>query len=178
MWLLQHLEWQASRDQHREEKQVEDTREMASHLILLAKTQSVPWVSIRKCKTGPSGTRIVAPFGHRADDSPEGQGNQIAKELLMTDIRSPTLLYLKGFLFLLVGCLAGGILLAENPSWRAAILLGLTVWAFCRAYYFAFYVIEHYIDPSYKFAGLWSAAWYVGRQFFATSSGNPPENTR
>lgn len=79
----------------------------------------------------------------------------------MTDIRSPVLLYAKGLLFLVLGCLAGGILLAEHPSFKAAILLALAIWAFCRAYYFAFYVIEHYVDRSYRFAGLWSFARYV-----------------
>lgn len=79
----------------------------------------------------------------------------------MTDIRSPALLYAKGLLFLLLGCLAAGILLAQHPSWIVAILLGISIWAFCRAYYFAFYVIEHYVDPNYKFAGLWSFARYV-----------------
>jgi hypothetical protein len=79
----------------------------------------------------------------------------------MTDIRSPALLYLKGFLFMLLGCLAGGVLLAQHASFRTAILLVLTIWAFCRAYYFAFYVIEHYIDPQYKFAGLSSLVWHL-----------------
>lgn len=35
------------------------------------------------------------------------------------------------------------------------MLLALAVWGFCRAYDFAFYVIEHYIDPGYRYAGLW-----------------------
>jgi len=42
-----------------------------------------------------------------------------------------------------------------------ALLLLVAVWSFCRAYYFAFYVIEHYVDPSYKFAGLTSFAMYL-----------------
>ena len=33
-------------------------------------------------------------------------------------------------------------------------LLAVAIWAFCRAYYFAFYVIDHYIDPSQRYAGL------------------------
>jgi hypothetical protein len=32
------------------------------------------------------------------------------------------------------------------------------------AYYFAFYVIEHYVDPGYRFAGLWSFVRYVLRK--------------
>ena len=96
----------------------------------------------------------------------------------MTDITSPKLLCAKGALYVVAGLMASGLLLYDRPLLRDGALLALAVWCVARAYYFAFYVIEHYIDPSYKFAGLWSAAWYVGRQFFATSSGNPPENTR
>jgi hypothetical protein len=36
----------------------------------------------------------------------------------------------------------------------------LAIWAFCRAYYFAFYVIENYIDPKFRFAGLLSVLGY------------------
>ncbi len=72
----------------------------------------------------------------------------------MADIRSPRLLYLKGGLMLVVGLLASGLLIAECPNWKVAGLLALAVWGFARAYYFAFYVIEHYIDGSYKYAGL------------------------
>jgi hypothetical protein len=61
----------------------------------------------------------------------------------MKDIRDPRLLYAKGFLFLFGGLLAAGLLLAETPSWKVAVLLTIAVWCFARAYYFAFYVIEH-----------------------------------
>jgi hypothetical protein len=82
----------------------------------------------------------------------------------MADIRDPRLLYLKGALFLLLGCLASGLLIWENPSVRVGLLLVIAVWAFARAYYFVFYVIEHYIDDRYKFAGLWSFARYLARR--------------
>jgi hypothetical protein len=49
-------------------------------------------------------------------------------------------------LFLLIGTVASVLLVLESPSLKVALLLLLTVWAFCRAY-FAFYVIEHYSDP-------------------------------
>ena len=32
----------------------------------------------------------------------------------------------------------------------------IAVWCFCRFYYFAFYVIEHYVGASYRFSGLLS----------------------
>jgi hypothetical protein len=79
----------------------------------------------------------------------------------MVDIRNTKLLYLKGALFLLLGVLAAGLLLAEHADWKFAALLALTIWSFARAYYFVFYVIEHYIDPGFKFAGLWDFARYL-----------------
>jgi hypothetical protein len=89
----------------------------------------------------------------------------------MADISNPKLLYLKGGLFLVIGCFAAAILLIENPSLRFAALFGVAVWAFARAYYFAFYVIEHYIDPGYRYAGLWSFASYL-------MSGRRPNGSR
>ncbi len=82
----------------------------------------------------------------------------------MSDIRSPRLLYFKGALFLFLGLLSAGLLLAEHLNWEFAALLALAIWSFSRAYYFAFYVIEHYIDPDFKFAGLWAFAQYLVRQ--------------
>ena len=82
----------------------------------------------------------------------------------MKDIRDPRLLYAKGFLFLLGGLLAATIILAESPSWKIALLLAIAVWCFARAYYFVFYVIEHYIDPTYKFAGLIDFIRYLLRR--------------
>jgi hypothetical protein len=79
----------------------------------------------------------------------------------MTDIRSPRLLYFKGGLFVVIGCIASAILLIEHPNLRYALLLGVAIWSFARAYYFAFYVIEHYIDPGYRYAGLFSFAKYL-----------------
>lgn len=63
-------------------------------------------------------------------------------------------MWLKGWLFLVIGLLSAGMLLVEHWSWRTALLLALCVWGFCRAYYFAFYVIERWVDPSFKFSGL------------------------
>ena len=65
-------------------------------------------------------------------------------------------MYLKAGLLLLIGISSAALILAENPSLKLAILLAITVWAFARAYYFAFYVIERYIDPQFKFSGLGS----------------------
>ena len=74
----------------------------------------------------------------------------------MTDLKSAWAIYLKAGLFLVIGVISATLLLADNFSWGRALLLGLVVWSFCRAYYFAFYVIEHYVDASFRFAGLLS----------------------
>lgn len=54
----------------------------------------------------------------------------------------------------MLGCLSGGLLLSSILSLRNLVLLVLTIWSFCRCYYFAFYVIEHYVDRSYRYRGL------------------------
>ncbi|MFO1064818.1 MAG: hypothetical protein U0892_13215 [Pirellulales bacterium] len=79
------------------------------------------------------------------------------------DLKSPTAIYAKGLLFVVMGLLSGSVLLADNFSWTRSALLLITIWAFCRAYYFAFYVIEHYIDGEYRFAGLVDFAKYLIR---------------
>jgi hypothetical protein len=79
----------------------------------------------------------------------------------MTDIRNVRLLWTKGLLFLLIGTVASVLLLLETPSLKVALLLALAVWGFCRAYYFAFYVIQHYADPGYRFSGLLSFLRYA-----------------
>jgi len=80
---------------------------------------------------------------------------------LTEDLTSPRAILLKGWLFLLLGILAAGGLLALYFTWEAAALLVIALWAFCRWYYFMFYVIEHYVDPGYKFAGLGSFLSYA-----------------
>lgn len=79
----------------------------------------------------------------------------------MQDIKDTRLMWLKGMLFLILGIISAVLLMVESPRWETAILILVTVWAFCRAYYFAFYVIEHYVDPGYRFSGLGSFVRYV-----------------
>jgi hypothetical protein len=79
----------------------------------------------------------------------------------MPDLNDPRLMYLKAWLFLAIGLLGITGILLIAPSLRLAALLAITIWAFCRLYYFLFYVIERYIDPQYRFAGLGAAAAYL-----------------
>lgn len=82
----------------------------------------------------------------------------------MGDLKDTRLIILKGWLFLLAGFVAAGILLFEHWSLRNAFLLGIAIWSFCRFYYFAFYVIEKYVDPSFKFSSLWAFFSYLLRR--------------
>ena len=79
----------------------------------------------------------------------------------MADLKNPTVIWIKGLLFLFLGLLASGLLIAQAPNITVILLLCLAVWAFCRFYYFAFYVIEHYVDSDYRFAGLLSFLRYA-----------------
>jgi hypothetical protein len=79
----------------------------------------------------------------------------------MKDLTNPTWIKLKGMLFLLLGLLSAALLYLGQRSLRTLLLLAISVWCFCRFYYFAFYVIEHYVDPSYRFSGLFSFARYM-----------------
>ena len=80
---------------------------------------------------------------------------------LFRDLNSAKSIYAKGILFVLMAMLAGGLLLAKVPRWDIAMLLVICIWASCRAYYFAFYVIEKYVDSKYRFSGLFDFAMYL-----------------
>ena len=82
----------------------------------------------------------------------------------MRDLQSMKAMWLKGWLFLLIGVMSAALLLIEHWSWRTAALLVLCVWGFCRAYYFAFYVIERWADPGFKFSGLGHFLCYAWRR--------------
>ncbi len=81
----------------------------------------------------------------------------------MKDLTSATWIKVKGTLFLLLGIAAATLLWLEQPTWKVSWLLALAIWCFCRFYYFAFYVIENYVDPGYKFSGLGSFLCYLLR---------------
>jgi hypothetical protein len=76
-------------------------------------------------------------------------------------ITNPKVLYVKAGLFVVGGVLASIGVLLEHPTVKVAVLLAVAVWCFSRAYYFAFYVVEKYVDPGYRFAGIASFVRYV-----------------
>jgi hypothetical protein len=83
----------------------------------------------------------------------------------MGDLKDARLIVLKGILFLFAGLVAAGVLLGENFSLRTAFLLFVAIWGFCRFYYFAFYVVEKYVDSSFKFSSLWAFGIYLWKRW-------------
>lgn len=79
----------------------------------------------------------------------------------MTSLTNPNLIKAKGLLFLFLGLLSALLLFLEHPSLNVGVLLTLAIWSFCRFYYFAFYVIEYYVNSDYRFSGLISFARYL-----------------
>lgn len=76
------------------------------------------------------------------------------------DLTSPRLLKLKAALFLVILGLSTGYLAVMFWPLLNALVAGLFVlclWSACRAYYFCFYVLQHYADPTYRYAGLLDA---------------------
>ncbi len=70
----------------------------------------------------------------------------------------------KAALFVVIAVLAAAVLVAREPTYTTVGCVAAIAWASSRAYYFAFYVIEHYVDPGYRFAGLWSFAVWLWRE--------------
>ena len=91
----------------------------------------------------------------------------------MTDLTNPRLIKLKGVLFLFIGIASALLLVLEQPTIRVAVLLAIAIWCFCRFYYFAFYVIQHYVDPAYRFSGLFSFCRYMMQRRSQTAANRP-----
>lgn len=78
----------------------------------------------------------------------------------MSNLQSKSLILLKGWLFFGLGTIAAGSLVWRYADFTSVALLAIAIWSFCRFYYFAFYVIQHYVDADYRFSGLWDFLRY------------------
>jgi hypothetical protein len=79
----------------------------------------------------------------------------------MKTLTSPWMLCLKAALLVVAGTTSGCLMFVQEPTLMTVALLSTTVWSFCRAYYFAYYVVERYVDPTYRFSGILSLVRYV-----------------
>lgn len=82
----------------------------------------------------------------------------------MKDLTHAGWMYAKATMLVAIGCLSFWLLLDNLPTWQRIVLQLLMVWAFARAYYFAFYVIQHYVDNTYRFSGLLGFCRYLFRR--------------
>ena len=76
------------------------------------------------------------------------------EEPSMTDITSKKVIVLKGILFLLIVIGSSMVILIKQPTLMAVLALCVLIWASARFYYFLFYVLERYVDPSLRYSGL------------------------
>jgi hypothetical protein len=79
------------------------------------------------------------------------------------DLKNPRLIYLKGFLSAAILAGASAAIILRTLDWTIAALLVLVIWSAARVYYFLFYVIEKYVDGSYRFAGVFDFLKYLAR---------------
>ena len=79
------------------------------------------------------------------------------------DLKNPRMMYLKAVLFLGIGVISLSLIYLYTFDLKILMLSVLSIWSFSRLYYFLFYVIEKYIDPSFRFDGLVSVARYLCR---------------
>jgi hypothetical protein len=82
------------------------------------------------------------------------------------DIANPKLLLVKFALFIVLGVLTALVLVLRTPEAMTVLLLVTCVWAFARAYYFCFYVVERYLDEHVPYSGVIAAlraAWTSAR---------------
>jgi len=82
----------------------------------------------------------------------------------MADLKSKGWIIAKGVMFCVIAFATACLLLLDRPSFRTAALLVVLVWASCRFYYFLFYVLEKYLDPSLRYAGLIALVGTVWRR--------------
>lgn len=76
----------------------------------------------------------------------------------MSDLKSGAAIVFKGVLFFLLVALSGVLLVFQAPHYRTVVLVLVLVWSSARFYYFLFYVLERYVDPSLKYSGILSLA--------------------
>jgi len=79
----------------------------------------------------------------------------------MSDLKNKKLMYLKALLFLAIMIISASMIWLLNPKCKTALLLIILIWSAARLYYFMFYVIENYVDNSYKFSGIISFLKYL-----------------
>ncbi len=72
----------------------------------------------------------------------------------MGDLKSRPLIVVKGLLFLVIILITASAIFTLNPNWLTVVLILLLIWSSARFYYFLFYVLEKYVDPTLRYSGI------------------------
>ena len=75
---------------------------------------------------------------------------------MLGDLKSKKLIVGKGLLFALCLAMSAVALWLRDPSLVTVLLLAALAWSSARLYYFLFYVLQTYVDPTLKYDGLWA----------------------
>jgi hypothetical protein len=65
-------------------------------------------------------------------------------------------MWLKASLFLVIAVASAAGLLARSPTGSTLVFVLALAWAAARLYYFLFYVLHAYVDPTLKYSGILS----------------------
>ncbi len=79
---------------------------------------------------------------------------------LKDDLPKPWIL-IKAILFLVILALCTFIILTTNDLFAETVAVAILMWSSARLYYFCFYVIHTYLDPTFKFTGIVSALRWI-----------------
>lgn len=74
----------------------------------------------------------------------------------MRDLTSPKTMIVKAALFLVLATLCGIGLWLRARQVSTILLVVALAWSVARAYYFLFYVLHKYVDPTLKYSGLFA----------------------
>ncbi|WP_309386979.1 hypothetical protein [Cerasicoccus frondis] len=77
---------------------------------------------------------------------------------------SPRWIFVKAALFAVILLMSSLIVVLDARIWVRAVVIMAVIWSAARIYYFMFYVIEHYVDSSYRFAGIVDCLKYLWRR--------------
>jgi len=78
-------------------------------------------------------------------------------ETMSRDLKNVAVIKAKGLLFALIGLIASSIIIVGQPNLQTILLLAVAIWAWCRFYYFLFYVLENYAGRKRPYAGVLDA---------------------
>jgi len=74
----------------------------------------------------------------------------------MRDLKSSKIMALKASLFLILAAACSVEIWLRVPEVSTLLLVLVLAWSAARLYYFLFYVLQTYVDPSLKYCGLFS----------------------